>query len=325
MSTPVDPAVAGTAVSRPRAIAAHVSGDAIRTEKLTKFYGSNRGIVDLDLTVRDGEVFGFLGPNGAGKTTTIRILMDLIRPTSGRASIFGMDCREQAVEIKRIVGYLPGELALWDALTGRQILAYLSNLRSGVDMRYAHALAERLQLDLDKKFREYSKGNKQKVGLVQAFMHRPRLLILDEPTAGLDPLNQQEFNRMVAESREQGQTIFLSSHVLSEVEAISDRVGIVREGQLVRVGALDELVAEKAYRVTVAFDQPVSDDVKSRFASLPNVMGVEATEHELSFAVVGSLDPVIKLAAAYRVLSFTSHEPTLEEQFLQYYRHDAGS
>src|SRR5437867_10065983 len=189
------------------------SSPAIETQGLTKYYGATPGIIDLDLRVEDGEIFGFLGPNGAGKTTTIRLLMDLIRPTSGQARIFGLDVRAESVAIKALTGYLPGELALWDNLTGRQILTYLGNLRGGVDPKVIQEFAGRFQLDLDKKFREYSKGNKQKVGLAQAFMHRPRLLILDEPTASLDPLNQQEFFRLVEEAHSGGATVFLSSHV----------------------------------------------------------------------------------------------------------------
>src|SRR5438270_4781292 len=231
---------------------------AIETEKLTKFYGSSRGIIDLDLIVEAGEVFGFLGPNGAGKTTTIRLLMDLIRPTSGSAAIFGKDVREESVVIKAQLGYLPGELALWNNLTGRQILVFLGNLRGGIEAGTIETLAERLQLDLDKKFREYSRGNKLKVGVVQAFIHKPRLLILDEPTGGLDPLNQQEFFRMAAEAREGGATIFLSSHVLSEVEHTCDRVGIIREGRMVRVGSVREVVAEKRYHVALTLGVPIS-------------------------------------------------------------------
>jgi ABC-2 type transport system ATP-binding protein len=293
---------------------------AIKTEKLTKYYDGARGIVDLDLEVEDGEIFGFLGPNGAGKTTTIRILMDLIRPTSGRASIFDKDCQAHPVEIKAMTGYLQSELALWNNLTGRQTLTFLANLRGGVPMNVIEGYAERLGLDLSRKFREYSRGNKQKVGVVQAFMHRPRLLILDEPTTGLDPLNQQEFFRMVVEAREGGATVFLSSHILSEVEHSCDRVGIIREGTLVRVGSVDDVVAEKRYHMTLTLGVPVTDDVRQAFAALPNVSGVTATDHTLEFVVRGDVDAVLKQAAAYPVVSMTSHEPTLEEAFLEYYK-----
>ena len=293
---------------------------AIETEGLTKFYGPHRGVVDLDLAVPEGEIFGFLGPNGAGKTTTIRVLMDLIRPTRGQARIFGKDAQVDSVAIKAGIGYLPGELALWPNLTGRQTLTYLGNLRGGVDPQRINTLAERLQLDLSKKFREYSKGNKQKVGLVQAFMHAPRLLVLDEPTAGLDPLNQQEFFRLVAEARAGGATVFLSSHVLSEVEHTCDRVGIIRDGQLVRVGGVHEIVSEKLYRVELTFAGPVDGAVAGAFAALPGVSAVRLEEGRLHFVVQGALDSVIKQAAHYPVLTLTSHEPTLEEAFLAYYR-----
>ena len=293
---------------------------AIQTEKLTKYYDGARGIVDLDLRVETGEIFGFLGPNGAGKTTAIRILMDLIRPTSGRASIDGLDCQQESVKIKTFTGYLPGELSLWNNLTGRQNLIYLANLRGGVPMANIEEFAERLGLDLDRKFREYSKGNKQKVGIVQAFMHRPRLLILDEPTGGLDPLNQQEFFRMATDAREAGATIILSSHILSEVEHTCDRVGIIREGSMVRVGSVSEVIAEKRYSVILTLGIPITDDIKNEFEALPNVNNVTSTDHTLEFVVQGDIDPVLKKAISYPVVSMTSHEPTLEEAFLEYYR-----
>lgn len=293
---------------------------AIETERLTKYYGRSRGIKELDLTVHEGEVFGFLGPNGAGKTTTIRVLMDFIRPTAGQARIFGKDVQAETVAIKKIVGYLPGELALWNNLTGHEILAYLGNLRGGVEPGIIRSLAERLQLDLGKKFREYSRGNKQKVGLVQAFMHHPRLLILDEPTSGLDPLNQQEFFRMVSEARAAGATVFLSSHILSEAEQISDRVGIIRDGRIVRIGSVREIVAEKLYRVTLTLGVPADDEVVRAFKTLPSVSEVKASDHTLHFIVHGTVDQVLREAVRYPVVSLTSHEPSLEEAFLTYYR-----
>jgi ABC-2 type transport system ATP-binding protein len=293
---------------------------AIQTDKLNKNYDGARGIIDVDLQVEAGEIFGFLGPNGAGKTTTIRILMDLIRPTGGHASIFGLDCQQKTVDIKAMTGYLPGELALWNNLTGRQNLVYLANLRGGVPMPDIEKYAERLGLDLDRKFREYSKGNKQKVGIVQAFMHKPRLLILDEPTGGLDPLNQQEFFRMASDAHEAGATIFLSSHILSEVEHTCDRVAIIREGRLVRVGSVSEVVAGKHYSVVLTLGIPVTDAIKNEFQALPNVENVTATDHSLSFVVQGDIDSVMKKSADYPVISISSHEPTLEEAFLQYYQ-----
>ena len=200
----------------------------IEVEKLTKSYGSKRGIIDVSFQMAEGEVFGFLGPNGAGKTTTIRLLMALLKADAGTARIAGLDCWQQSVEIKRLVGYLPGEPALDPGLTGGQILEYFGHLRGGVDQAYLKQLIQRFDLDPTRKFRQYSSGNKRKVVLIQAFMHRPRLLILDEPTNGLDPINQQEFGRMVKEVRDEGRTVFLSSHILSEVEQTCTRVGIIR-------------------------------------------------------------------------------------------------
>jgi ABC-2 type transport system ATP-binding protein len=215
-------------------------------QSLSKSYGPNRGVQHLTFDVAEGEVFGFLGPNGAGKTTTIRLVMGYLKADSGRALVAGLDCWGDSVAVKRLVGYLPGEMALDPGLTGGQLLEYFANLRNHaapgtVDPTYVDQLAQRFGLDPSRKFRQYSHGNKQKVGLIQAFMHRPRLLLLDEPTGGLDPLNQQEFARLVGETRAEGRTVFLSSHILSEIEALCDRVAIIREGQLVHVGTLDAL------------------------------------------------------------------------------------
>jgi ABC-2 type transport system ATP-binding protein len=213
----------------------------IQTDKLTKSYGKSRGILDITFEVQQGTVFGFLGPNGAGKTTAMRTLMGLLRPTSGNATIGGLDCWKQSTAVKKLVGYLPGEFTFDAGMRGGQIIEYLGHLRGGVDQTYVRNLVERLGFDPTKRFREYSRGNKQKLGLVQAFMHKPRLLILDEPTSGLDPLNQQEFYQMLSEVRTQGCTTFLSSHVLPEVEHTCERVAIIREGKLVRIGHVSEL------------------------------------------------------------------------------------
>jgi ABC-2 type transport system ATP-binding protein len=207
----------------------------IQTNKLTKSYGRSRGIIDVTFDIQEGEVFGFLGPNGAGKTTTMRVLMGLLHASSGSATIGGLNCWQQSVEVKKLVGYLPGEFTFDPGLREAQILEYLGHLRGGVDQGYLRKLVERLDFDPSKRFREYSRGNKQKLGLVQAFMHKPRLLILDEPTSGLDPLNQQEFYRMAAEVHAEGRTIFLSSHVLPEVERTCGRVAIIRKGRLVKI------------------------------------------------------------------------------------------
>src|SRR5262252_10387145 len=213
----------------------------IQTNQLTKSYGRSRGIIEVTFDIQEGEVFGFLGPNGAGKTTTMRTLMGLLRANSGSATIGGLDCWKQSTEVKKLVGYLPGEFTFDPGLRGAQIIEYLGHLRGGGDQAYVRSLVERLGFDPSKRFREYSHGNKQKLGLVQAFMHRPRLLILDEPTTGLDPLNQQEFYKMIAEVHDEGQTVFLSSHILPEVEHTCDPVAIIREGRLVTIDHVSAL------------------------------------------------------------------------------------
>ena len=292
----------------------------IEVEKLSKSYGSKRGIIDVTFDVGEGEVFGFLGPNGAGKTTTIRILMALLRADSGTARIGGLDCWEKSVGIKKFVGYVPGEPALDNNLTGGQILEYFANLRGGVDRAYLKSLIDRFDLDTSRKFRQYSTGNKRKVVLIQAFMHRPRVLILDEPTSGLDPLNQQEFDGMVDEARQEGRTVFLSSHVLSEVEKTCTRVGIIRDGRLVRLAGVAELKDIKRYEITIHFAQPVASDA---FARLDGVIKVEELDdRSVRVAIQGSADAVIKAAARYPVVSLTSYEPSLEDVFLRYYETD---
>jgi ABC-2 type transport system ATP-binding protein len=216
---------------------------AIRTSKLSKDYGAGRGLFDLDLEVTPQEVFGYLGPNGSGKTTTIRLLMGMIKPSAGGAYVFGLDCKRDYVEVKRRVGYLPGDMPQFGSLRGKDVVAYLGGMRGGADPKTVRGIAERFDLDLNRRFREYSSGNKRKLGILLAFMHEPELLILDEPTKGLDPLNQVEFYQLLREARGGGATVFLSSHVLSEVEEVCDTVGILREGKLVRVARLDELRA----------------------------------------------------------------------------------
>jgi ABC-2 type transport system ATP-binding protein len=293
-------------------------GGIVQTAGLTKRYGRNRGITGLDFEIEEGEVFGFLGPNGAGKTTTIRTLMGFLKPTTGRATVGGFDCWTQPTEVKKITGYLPGEFTLDPAMTGAQIIAYLGNLRGGVDRAYVMTLVERLGLDPHKRFRDYSHGNKQKVGLVQAFMHRPRLLIFDEPTNGLDPLNQQEFYRMVAEARDEGRTVFLSSHYLAEVEHTCDRVGIIREGQLVKVDAVQSLKDLQHHAVELTFAEPASG---RWFAGVPGVLSVAPADsgRRLSLTVQGELGPVLRAAAEHGATNLSTREPSLEEIFLRYY------
>ncbi len=289
---------------------------AIRTEGLTKDYGAGRGLFDLDLEVPEGQVFGYLGPNGAGKTTTIRQLMGLSFPTRGRAWIFGLDCHRQAVEVKRHVGYVPGEPPQFGGLRGREIIAYLGAMAGGVDQAHVKQLCQRLQLDVSMRYREYSSGNKKKLLLVIAFMHRPRLLILDEPTGGLDPLNQQEFYAMVREARQGGATVFLSSHVLSEVEHVCDRVGIIRAGRLVKVASLEELHEIRMHRVEIEFaDEPPLEAIRRA----EGVDGVTAENHRVRCIVRGSFEPILAAINTAHVVNLTSHEPSLEETFLEYY------
>jgi ABC-2 type transport system ATP-binding protein len=294
----------------------------IQVNALTKTYGNQRGIKDVTFSVDEGDVFGFLGPNGAGKTTTMRILMGLLKPVSGSASIGGFDCWSQSTEVKRLVGYLPGEFTFDPGLTGAQILAYLGHLRGGVDQAYLKQLIERLNLDTSRKFRHYSSGNKRKIGLIQAFMHRPRLLLLDEPTSGLDPLNQQEFSRMVIEARGEGSTVFLSSHILTEVEQVCSRVGIIREGQLVRLGGLADLKDIKRHEVNITFADAVPAESFKKLDGVESVESLAADGHTLRLTVQGGLDAIIKLAAQYPVITLTSHEPSLEEVFMHYYEGD---
>jgi ABC-2 type transport system ATP-binding protein len=286
---------------------------AIACVGLTKDYGAGHGVFDLDLMVRRGEVFGFLGPNGAGKTTTIRLLLDLVRPDRGRASLLSMDARRDSLAIKGKVGYLPGELVRFPGVRAGYVVGLLAGLRGNVDPARVAALAERLELDLGRRYEELSHGNKQKVGLIQAFMHRPELLILDEPTLGLDPLMQREFRRLVSESVAEGATVFLSSHVLSEVEAVCDRVGLIRDGRLRRVGTLNDLRALRIHRIEAHFTGQLS---AAQLRHVPGVSDPRVQDHQLSCAVQGSIGPLLKVLSAAGVVELDSHELSLEEVFL---------
>ncbi len=293
----------------------------IRTEKLTKTYGEHRGIIDVDLEVAEGEAFGFLGPNGAGKTTTIRTLLDHLRPTSGRAFVFGIETTVDPVSIHRRIGYLPGEFTLYDKLTGGQTIDYFANLRGGVDRAYQADLIRRLDIDTSRKFKEYSKGNKQKIGLVVALQHRPDLLVLDEPTSGLDPLVQQTFFEVIREAKAEGRTVFLSSHILGEVEKTCDRVAIIRDGILVKVDRVEALRDLAHHQVELRF---AGDVPEAAFAALPGVSDVATDDHVLRLRVSGSITPVVREAARYELLDFVSREPSLEETFLAEYGRPAG-
>ncbi|MBK9748342.1 MAG: ABC transporter ATP-binding protein [Anaerolineae bacterium] len=290
----------------------------IQTEKLTKVYsGGKPALEDLSLTVAPGEIFGYLGPNGAGKTTTIRLLLDLIRPTSGRAAIFGLDTIAQSVAIRQRIGFLPGELNLWDRLTAREIVNYMGNLRGGVNTAYVNELAERLNFDLTKRMRTYSTGNKRKLGLILALMHKPDLLILDEPSSGLDPLMQQTFNQLMLEAKANGQTVFLSSHVLNEVQAICDRVGILRDGKLQAVETVERLTRVDFRKVTLKFRDAVSPLLVSSVAGVSKVSAEGA--NVLSLQLAGDFDPLLKAVSSAYVQDILVETPTLEDIFLTFY------
>ena len=292
---------------------------ALHTQGLTKHYGSVAALVDLDLDVRPGEVFGFLGPNGAGKTTTIRTVMDEIRPTSGSASILGMDCHRQSVEIRRHIGYLPSDLALYPNLTGRDTLTYFANLRGGVDWSLVDSLADRLDADLSRKVGDLSSGNRQKIGVIQAFMNRPRLLIMDEPSTGLDPLIQRELQTMMRETAAGGGSVFLSSHTLSEVQRVADRVGIIRSGELIALESVASLRSKALRRVELELGSPVDASV---LTPVPGVRDVVVENHRASLSYQGRMDALLKaLAEKYDVVDISTHEADLEEIFLRYY-HD---
>ncbi len=291
---------------------------AIRTEGLTKHYGEVKALIDLDMEVRLGEVFGFLGPNGSGKTTMIRTILDLIRPTAGRAEILGMDTHEKAVELRNHIGYVPGDLAMYPSLTGRDTLTYFANLRGGVDWSYVDELAERLSTDLDIKVGDYSSGNRQKLGIIQAFMNRPQVLVMDEPSTGLDPLMQREFQKMMREVAAEGRCVFLSSHTLSEVQRVADRVGIIRHGRLVDVESVDDLRSKAIRRVELFFDTDIEASI---FEAVAGVREAKASQHSIVLSFDGHMDQLLKTATDnYHLVDISSQEADLEEIFLTYYR-----
>jgi ABC-2 type transport system ATP-binding protein len=286
------------------------------TNDLSKSYGSHEALKKVNLEVRKGEVFGYLGPNGSGKSTTIRTLLDFLRPTSGSASIFGLDTREQSLAIRARVGYLPGDMVLYERLNGRQVLAYSAALRGGVDWAHVEQLRDRLDAELSRPVHMLSRGNRQKIGLIQAFMHRPELIIMDEPTSGLDPLLRHEFHMMVEEVKADGRTVFISSHDLPEVERICDRVGIIRRGQLVTVEDVAVLREKALHRIEFHFGTPVS---AADFKSVPGVQDVVVENGVLTCTVQGSPDALVKAAARFEVTKVITQEPHLDEVFLSYY------
>ena len=293
-----------------------MSNHVVKTENLTVYYGKHRGIQDVNLTVEKGEAFGFLGPNGAGKTTTQRVLLDVIRPTSGRATIFGMDCREQGVELRKRVGYLPGELALYTNMKANRFFEMYEYLRGPNSAKgYWRELAGRLDLDISRKIGNFSRGNKQKVGVVAAFMNRPDLLILDEPTGGLDPLVQQTVMEMVREVKADGRTVFFSSHILPEVQAVCDRVGIIREGQLVATQRVEDLIATRLNRMTLIF----TDLPPVGAFDMEGVAEISRTEQSVTLEVRENLPQVLTIAAQHNIQDIETHNISLEEIFLEYY------
>jgi ABC-2 type transport system ATP-binding protein len=288
----------------------------IKTEGLTKHYGDVKALVELDLEVQRGEVFGFLGPNGAGKTTTIRSLLHFLFPTAGKASVLGLDVATNAVEVRSRVAYVPSEYSLYPKLTGAENLTYLANLRGGVDAGYVNELAERLEVDLTRKVGDLSTGNKQKVGLIQGFMSKSELIILDEPSTGLDPLMQQELQALIREVREDGRTVFLSSHSLAEVERVADRVGILRHGHLVIVEPLDALKRKAIRRIDLEFDAPVE---ASAFEGIEGVHTAETRGNTVVISFEGSVNALLRAALDHNVVNLNSREADLEQIFLTYY------
>ena len=295
---------------------------AVRLEKLTKYYGAQRGVIDLDLEVMPGEIFGFLGPNGAGKSTTIRILMDLIRPTSGRVTVMGLDAQADSLALRRRVGYIQSDPVLYGNLSGRELISYIAGLRGGVDQRIVDHLVQRLNCDLSRRIDTLSLGNRQKLVVIQAFMSEPDVLVLDEPTSGLDPLMQEEFERMMDEVKSEGKTIFLSSHMLAEVEDVCDRVGIIRDGRLVAVEDVSALKSKRVRSIEIEFGGRVNP---GDFGNLAGVQNMTVSDGSLRCDIVGSLDPLFKAAARYEVVNVTTRDPSLEEIFLAYYGVGEGS
>jgi ABC-2 type transport system ATP-binding protein len=300
---------------------------AIRTKELTKRYGSRTAVHSLDLTVEPGTVFGLIGPNGAGKTTTLRMLLDIIRPSSGTATVLGEVPERGGPALRRRIGFVPGELRLEGRVRGRTLLSHYAEISGPVAPGAIDDLADRLGLDLSRQVRTLSKGNKQKLGLVQAFMHRPELLVLDEPTSGLDPLVQREFLGMVREARANGQTVLLSSHVLSEIQQAADQVAVLNEGRIVAEGPVSSLRLGRIRRVRATLDAVAPDSLRDELEGLPGLRDIDLANGEavrLSATVDGDIDPLVKMLARFHVIDLAVEEPDLEESVLQMYGSERG-
>jgi ABC-2 type transport system ATP-binding protein len=287
----------------------------IQTEKLTKWYGKSRGIEDIDLSVKEGEVFGFLGPNGSGKTTTIRILLDFIRASSGRARLFGMDAHGESTRIRSRIGYLPGEYGMYEKMTAAEYLQFLGSLRSDKEPPLKDRLVERFGLDVSPRIKSFSHGNKQKLALVQAFMHDPELLILDEPTNGLDPLIQQQFYELILEVKERGKTIFFSSHILSEVERVCDRVAILREGKLVVLHEISDLKKFRLKTIEVTFKRELDESI----FRLEGVRKIEKNAHTIRLWIDANINGILRIISEYPIDNISCRDASLEDIFLEYY------
>jgi ABC-2 type transport system ATP-binding protein len=287
----------------------------IQTMNLTKFYGKSRGIKDVSITVNKGDIFGFLGPNGAGKSTTIRTLLDFIRPSSGNAIIFGLDCRKDSVAIRKRIGYIPGDFGLYGHMTGWKFLEYFGKVRGGYDAASAKEYARKMDIKLDRKMKEYSRGMRQKVAIIQAFMNNPDLIIMDEPTNGLDPLIQQTFMDMLREEADRGCTMFMSSHVLSEVEKVCNRVAIIKEGGIVAEERVEELRQKSGKILEVKFAQPLEREI----FYLPGISNVTRSNGTYRMNVTGNMEEILKEISAYKLADINIHQMTLEDIFMHYY------
>ncbi len=287
----------------------------IQTRDLTKFYGKSRGIKDVSITVNKGDIFGFLGPNGAGKSTTIRTLLDFIRPSSGEATIFGLDCRKDSVAIRKRTGYIPGDFGLYGHMTGWKFLEYFGKVRGGYDASSARELAKRMDIKLDRRIKEYSRGMRQKVAIIQALMNHPDLIIMDEPTSGLDPLIQQNFMDLIREESGRGTTVFMSSHVLSEVEKVCNRVAIIKEGRIVAEEQVEALKQKSGKVLEVRFAQPLAKEI----FYLPGVSNVTRVNGSYRMNVTGNMEELLKEISANRLEDINIHQMTLEDIFMHYY------